>query len=50
MNHSTHSSIDRHHPGAWGRFAEQALVYLQTRTAEHWIMFLAGVVVGLILG
>jgi hypothetical protein len=50
MNHSTHSPIDRDHPGAWGRFAEQALAYLQSRKAEHWTMFLAGVIVGLILG
>ena len=37
-------------PSVLTRLGEQALAFVQSRTAEHWIMFLAGLVVGLILG
>jgi hypothetical protein len=32
------------------RLTEQALGYLRSRTAEHWLMFLAGLAIGLIVG
>jgi hypothetical protein len=32
------------------RTAEQVLNYLRGRTADHWLMFLAGLVIGLIVG
>jgi hypothetical protein len=35
---------------AFERLGEQALGYLRSRTADHWLMFLAGLVVGLIVG
>jgi hypothetical protein len=30
--------------------ADQALVYLRSRTADHWLMFAAGAVLGLMVG
>ena len=32
------------------RLTEQAMAYLRSRTADHWLMFAAGLVVGLIVG
>jgi hypothetical protein len=32
------------------RLAGRALEYLRSRSSEHWLMFCAGLVVGLILG
>jgi hypothetical protein len=32
------------------RLAEQALGYLRSRTADHWLMFIAGLAIGLIIG
>ena len=32
------------------RLADQTMTYLRSRTADHWLMFLAGLVVGLIAG
>ncbi len=32
------------------RVLERVRGYLATRTADHWIMFLAGLVIGLIVG
>ena len=32
------------------RGAEQAVAYLRSRSADHWLMFVAGIVIGLILG
>ena len=32
------------------RMAERALAYLRSRTADHWLMFAAGVVLGLMVG
>lgn len=32
------------------RGLERAIAYLRTRTADHWLMFTAGLVIGLILG
>jgi hypothetical protein len=35
--------------GGFERIARHALGYLRSRRSEHWLMFLAGLVVGLIL-
>jgi len=32
------------------RGAEQAIAYLKSRTADHWLMLVAGIIIGLILG
>lgn len=40
----------RHHARPFERFGEQLLAYLRSRTADHWLMFLGGLVIGLILG
>ncbi len=32
------------------RVAERVLDYLRGRTADHWLMFLAGLAIGLIVG
>jgi hypothetical protein len=32
------------------RVAERAMAYLRSRTADHWLMFVAGLVVGMIVG
>ena len=32
------------------RFAEAFIAYLRSRTAEHWMMFVAGLVLGALLG
>ncbi len=32
------------------RLTERLTEYLRTRTSEHWVMFLAGLVVGSLLG
>ena len=50
MHHTSDSFPRNDHSSLLGRLGEQALAYLQTRTAEHWIMFLAGIIIGLILG
>jgi hypothetical protein len=31
------------------RIAERGLAFLRSRTADHWLMFLAGLVTGLII-
>ena len=44
---------DRHfgrYANAWERSSSRAMHFLRTRRSEHWIMFLAGLVIGLILG
>ena len=40
----------RDHRTAFERLAGSALEYLRTRRSEHWVMFFAGLVVGLFLG
>ena len=50
MQHARHHFDHDDRPTAWSRLGEKGLSFLQTRTAEHWVMFLAGIVVGLILG
>lgn len=36
--------------GAFQRHAEALLAYLKSRKAEHWVMFLAGLALGALLG
>jgi hypothetical protein len=38
------------HRAALERLASAALAYLRSRSSEHWLMFLAGLVIGLFLG
>jgi hypothetical protein len=40
----------RDHRSGFERLASSALDYLRSRSAEHWLMFFAGLVVGLFLG
>jgi hypothetical protein len=43
---------DDGHGGRAGfeRVVEQVTAYLRSRTADHWLMFAAGLVLGLLLG
>ena len=50
MHDSLHGYGDRNGRTAFERAAERALNYLRSRTADHWLMFLAGLVIGLIIG
>jgi hypothetical protein len=50
MRDSTHGYGDRNGRTAFERVAEQASSYLRSRTADHWLMFLAGLMIGLIIG
>jgi hypothetical protein len=38
------------HRTSFDRLASDALAYLRSRTSEHWLIFLAGVLIGLFLG
>jgi hypothetical protein len=38
------------HRAGLERFASVALAYLRSRTSEHWLMFVAGLAIGLRLG
>jgi hypothetical protein len=38
------------HRTGFERLAGAALTYLQSRSSEHWLMFLAGLMIGLFLG
>jgi len=49
-DHSFGAYGRRNHARPFERFAEQLLDYLRSRTVDHWLMFLGGLVVGLILG
>jgi hypothetical protein len=40
----------RDHRTGFERLAGAGLAYLQSRSSEHWLMFLAGLVIGLFLG
>ena len=40
----------RDHRATFQRLASSALDYLRSRSSEHWLMFCAGLVVGLMLG
>ena len=50
MHHSTHDYGNRGSRTTFERISEQALAYLRSRTADHWLMFAAGVVLGLMVG
>jgi hypothetical protein len=50
MDESMPGYGERSGRGGFERSAEQVLSYLRSRTADHWIMFLAGLVLGLIVG
>ena len=50
MHRSMHDYGDRGRRTGFERMAEQALAYLRSRTADHWLMFAAGVVLGLLVG
>jgi hypothetical protein len=47
--HDSMRGYDDRNRSAFERIAEQALGYLRSRTADHWLMFLAGLVIGLIV-
>ncbi len=38
------------HESAWERGSSRFMAYVRTRRSDHWIMFLAGLVIGLVLG
>ena len=38
------------HANAWERGSSRFMGYMRSRRSDHWIMFLAGLVLGLILG
>jgi len=40
----------RDHRAGFERLASAALAYLRSRSSEHWLMFLAGLLIGLFLG
>lgn len=52
FGHEQARDADPRHGGGRGlpRFAEASLAYLRSRTTDHWIMFVAGVVLGTLLG
>ena len=50
MGHSIGTHARRQPRGAAERAGERLLAYLRSRTADHWIMFAAGLVLGLIVG
>ena len=50
MRHSMHDYGSRDSRTAFERMAGRGLAYLRSRTAEHWLMFAAGVVLGLMVG
>ena len=50
MNEGDGIMGDRGGRSALERIGERIQDYLSSRTADHWIMFLAGAVIGLILG
>lgn len=50
MNEGDGIMGDRGERSALERMGERIRDYLGSRSADHWIMFLAGVIIGLILG
>ena len=50
MHHSMHDDGSRGSRTAFERMTAQALAYLRSRTADHWLMFAAGLVLGLMVG
>lgn len=49
MDHTMDNDIPHHRQGA-ARLMDRFIAYVSSRKGEHWIMFVAGLVVGLILG
>jgi hypothetical protein len=49
MDHTLDDDTPRHCRGAT-RLMDRFIAYVGSRSGEHWIMFVAGLVVGLILG
>lgn len=50
MRQGMHDYGNRGGRTGFERIAEHALGYLRSRTADHWLMFLAGLVIGLMVG
>ena len=50
MDHRADLYGDRDRRTGFERIAASALDYLRSRTSEHWLMFAAGLVVGLMIG
>jgi hypothetical protein len=50
MHHSMHDYDNRSARTGFERVAERALDYLRSRTTDHWLMFAAGLVIGLLIG
>lgn len=50
MDHRADPYGYRNHQTGFERLAASALGYLRSRSSEHWLMFLAGLVVGVLLG
>ena len=50
MHDSMRHYGERNGRSAFERIAEQALSYLRSRSADHWLMFLAGLAIGVIIG
>jgi hypothetical protein len=50
MDHRADPYGYRNHQTGFERLAASALDYLRSRSSEHWLMFLAGLVVGVLLG
>ncbi|HJN03772.1 MAG TPA: hypothetical protein QF665_01490 [Alphaproteobacteria bacterium] len=52
MKSETYDFDDRYEgpTGPWRRIGHRLARYVQSRRLDHWIMFLAGAVVGSILG
>ena len=48
--HGDHEGRRVDRASAFDRLVERLTEYLRTRTSEHWVMFLAGLVVGSLLG
>jgi hypothetical protein len=54
MHHRSDFDRDPYHRGrgadGFERAGSRVLDFLRSRSADHWIMFLAGIVVGMIVG
>jgi hypothetical protein len=50
MDHRADLYGYRNHRTGFERVAASALNYLRSRSSEHWLMFFAGLAVGVLLG
>jgi hypothetical protein len=50
MDRSTFETAGPERAGTFQRLADAFAGYLRTRTADHWVMFVAGLVLGVLLG